>query len=194
MKKMMSMLSAVLAVLMPLAVFASEAAEAEGGHEAITFMGDWLPRLVNFAIITGIVVYFTRKPVRDFFKNRSLEIAKAIQESKEARERAIAALAEMEHKVKDLEAETSRLIEDARNRGEKDKQALVEEGKKMVSEIGDQVKQGVELEVQKARTALQTEASKLAVDLAEKSIREKIGPQDHERIVKEYIAKVGGKG
>ena len=90
--------------------------------------------------------------------------------------------------------ETNRLIEDARARGEKDKQALVEEGKKMVSEIGDQVKQGVELEVQKARTALQAEASMLAVDLAEKSIREKIGPQDHERIVKEYIAKVGGKG
>ena len=33
-------------------------------------MGDWLPRLVNFAIIAGVVVYFTRKPIRDFFKNR----------------------------------------------------------------------------------------------------------------------------
>jgi len=139
-------------------------------------------------------VYFTRKPVRDFFKNRSLEIAKAIRESNEARERAVAALADMERKVKDLEAETGRLIEDARVRGEKDKQALIEEGKKMVSDIGAQVKQGVELEVQKARTALQAEASMLAVDLAEKSIRETIGPKDHERIVKEYIAKVGGKG
>ncbi len=198
MRKLMPMLAAGSAFLMSTIVYAEEAAHeaagAEGGHEAVTFMGDWLPRLVNFAIIAGIVVYFTRKPIRDFFKNRSLEIAKAMQESKEARERAVAALAEMERKVKDLEAETNRLIEDARARGEKDKQALVEEGKKMVSEIGDQVKQGVELEVQKARTALQAEASMLAVDLAEKSIREKIGPQDHERIVKEYIAKVGGKG
>jgi F-type H+-transporting ATPase subunit b len=191
---MRSMLAMVAMVLMSCVVYASEAAEAEGGHEAITFMGDWLPRLVNFAIIVGVIIYFTRKPIRDFFKNRSLEIAKAIQESKESRERALAALADMERKVKDLEAETNRLIEDARVRGEKDKQALVEEGKKIVSDIGDQVKQGVELEVQKARTALQTEASLLAVDLAEKSIREKIGPQDHERIVKEYIAKVGGKG
>jgi F-type H+-transporting ATPase subunit b len=193
MRKMMSMLSAVVAVLISSAVYASEAAEAEGGHEAITFMGDWFPRLVNFAIIAGVVIYFTRKPIRDFFKNRSLDIAKAIQESNEARERAIAALAEMERKVKDLEAETNRLIEDARVRGEKDKQALVEEGRKMVSDIGTQVKQGVELEVQKAKTALQAEASMLAVDLAEKSIREKIGPSDHERIVKEYIAKEGGK-
>ena len=58
-----------------------------------------------------------------------------MQESKEARERAVAALAEMERKIKDLEAETNRLIEDAQARGEKDKQALIEEGRKMVSDI-----------------------------------------------------------
>ena len=99
----------------------------------ITFMGDWLPRLVNFAIIAGVVVYFMRKPIRDFFKNRSREIAKAMQESKEARERAMAALAEMERKVKDLEAETNGLWTMPGSRGEKDKQALIEEGRKMVS-------------------------------------------------------------
>src|SRR5919108_3752085 len=107
-------------------------AEEEGGeHEAITFMGDWLPRLVNFAIIAGVVIYFMRKPVRDFFKNRSAEIAKSMEESKAARERAIAALAEMEKKIKELEAETARMVADAKERGEKDRQALVEEGRKV---------------------------------------------------------------
>ena len=166
----------------------------QGGHESITFVGDWLPRIVNFAIIAGVVVYFMRTPVRDFFKNRSLEIAKAIQESKDARERAVAALAEMERKIKDLEVETNRLIEDAKSRGEKDKLELVEEGKKIVTDVQEQVKQGVELEVQKAKTSLQIEASTLAVDLAEKTIKEKISSKDHERIVKEYVTKVGGKG
>ena len=191
-KKIMMLSSAAALVLMATAALASEA--AEGGHEQITFVGDWLPRLVNFAIIAGVVVYFSRKPIRDFFQNRSVEIAKAMQESKETRERALAALAEMERKIKDLEAETNRLIEDARARGEKDKQALIEEGRKMVTDIDAQVKQGVELEVQKAKSSLQAEASTLAVDLAERTIKEKIGPKDHERIVKEYITKVGGKG
>lgn len=189
-KKIMPLFSAAAVLLMDSAVLASET----GGHEQITFMGDWLPRLVNFAVIAGVVVYFTRKPVREFFQNRSLEIAKAMQESKEARERAVAALAEMERKVKDLEAEMARMVDDARARGEKDKQTLVEEGRKMVADIDAQVKQGVELEVQKAKSSLQAEASSLAIDLAEKTIKEKIGPKDHERIVKEYITKVGGKG
>lgn len=190
MKKTMPLLFGCIAAFLAVAAYASE----EGGHESITFVGDWLPRIVNFAIIAGVVVYFMRTPVRDFFKNRSLEIAKAIQESKDARERAVAALAEMERKIRDLEVETNRLIEDAKSRGEKDKLELVEEGKKIVTDVQEQVKQGVELEVQKAKTSLQIEASTLAVDLAEKTIKEKISSKDHERIVKEYVTKVGGKG
>ncbi|HYA86065.1 MAG TPA: ATP synthase F0 subunit B [Nitrospirota bacterium] len=166
---------------------------SHGGEDAITFLGDWLPRLVNFAIITAVVVYFTRKPIRDFFKNRSAEIAKAMQESKETRERAAAALAEMERKIKDLEIETSRLIADAQARGEKDKLALIEEGKKAAQDIQAQARQGIDLEVMKAKAALAAEAARLSLDLAEGKIKDNIGRQDQDRIVKDYISKVGGK-
>jgi F-type H+-transporting ATPase subunit b len=172
--------------------FAEEAGHE--GHEEITFMGDWLPRLVNFAIIAAVVIYFMRKPVRDFFKNRSAEIAKAMRESQEARERAAAALAEMERKIKELEAETARMVADAKERGEKDRQALVDEGKKVAADVQAQVKQGIDIEVQKAKAALEVEAAQLSVDLAEGKIKKTINDQDQERIVKEYISKVGGKG
>jgi len=181
--------SSAIMVTIATVSFASEA----GGHEAITFMGDWLPRLVNFSIIAGVVVYFLRKPVRDFFAGRTTEIAKAIQEATEARERAVAALAEMERKIKDMEAETARMVADAQVRGEKDKLALIEEGRKVAQEVQVQVKLGIEIEVQKAKAALATEASLLSLELAEGRIKEKINSQDHERIVKEYVAKVGGR-
>ena len=191
MKKLMPLFSTLFTMVFVSVAFASEA--EEGAHEAITFMGDWLPRLVNFSIIAGVVIYFMRKPAQDFFKNRSVEIAKALQESKEARERAVAALAEMERKVKDLEAETARMVADAQSRSEKDKHALIEEGRKVAQEVQAQVKQGIEMELQKAKTTLAAEASLLSLDLAEGMVKEKINSQDHERIVKEYITKVGGR-
>ena len=163
-------------------------------HEQITFIGDWLPRLINFVIIAAVVVYFSRKPIRDFFKNRSLDIAKAIQESKDAKERAVSDLAEMERKVKDFEVEMQKMISDAQARGEKDKLVLVEEGRKIVQEIQQQVKQNIEMEVRKAKDALATEASLLSINLAEGKIRESIRIEDQESIIKEYITKVGGKG
>ncbi|MCK9420108.1 MAG: hypothetical protein M0R70_12090 [Nitrospirae bacterium] len=178
-------------MLFAASVFASEA--AEGGHEVITFMGDWLPRLVNFAVIASVVVYFSRKPIRDFFASRSAEIAKAMQDSHEARERAVAALADLERKIKEMEAETGRMVADAQARAEKDKQALVDEGRKVAHEVQAQVKQGIDSELHKAKSALAAEASLLALDLAEGRIKQKINSQDHERIVKEYISKVGGR-
>jgi len=189
-KRIISFSAGLAVVLIAGLAFAEEA--AHGGHESITFMGDWLPRLVNFAIIASVVVYFTRKPIRDFFAGRSAEIEKAMQDSKETRERAVAALAEMERQVKDLDAEMGRLIADAQARGEKDKQALIAEGGKVAQDVQAQVKLGIEIELQKAKSALAVEASLLSLELAEGSIKSKISGQDHERIVKEYITKVEG--
>ncbi len=191
MKKITLMFFGLVGILQTAWAIAEEA--GSGGEETTTFTGDWLPRLVNFAIIAAVVVYFMRKPVRDFFANRTAEIAKALEESKETRERAVAALADMERKVKDLETETNRMITEAQARGEQDKQALIEEGKKVAQDVQSQVKLGVEIEVQKAKDALAVEAALLSLDLAESRIKEKISSQDHERIVKEYISKVGGK-
>lgn len=175
---------------------ASSAFASSGGHGDVhyTFMGDWLPLIANFAIIVGLLVYFLRKPVRDMFRNRTETIAKALEESRDARERAVAALADMEKKMREMEAETRGLITEAQARGEKDKQALVEEGKRIAKDIQEQVTTGTDIEVQKAKAALAAEAAVLAVDLAEGKIRSAIGKQDHERIVKEYIGKVGGRG
>jgi F-type H+-transporting ATPase subunit b len=191
MKKFLYILTSIVGVVIAAAVSASE-----GGHgaEEYTFMADWLPRLINFAIIVGLLVFFLRKPVRDMFKNRTAEIAKAMEESREARERALAALAEMERKAREMDAETRAMVADAQIRGEKDKQALIEEGKKIALDIQAQVKIGVDIEVQKAKADLAIEASRLAVDLAEGKIKEKITGQDHERIVKDYITSVGGRG
>jgi F-type H+-transporting ATPase subunit b len=195
MKKLKVALLCLMGILTAAAsAFAGEAAHGEGGHEAITFLHDWLPRIVNFSVIAAVVIYFARKPAIDFFKNRSVAIAKAMQESQEASERAVRAVGEMEQKIKDLERETDAMLAEARARGEKDKQALVEEGKKLVQDIQNQVKQGIEMEVRKARAALAAEASHLSLDLAEGRIKEKINNTDHERIVKEYISNVGGKG
>jgi F-type H+-transporting ATPase subunit b len=193
MKRTKTIFLSLTGILTAAAAFAAEGGHG-GGHEVVTFMGDWLPRLVNFALIGIVLVYFLRKPTRDFFKNRTAEIERSLRESKEARDKAVAALNDMERKIRELETETKNLIADAQARGEKDKQALIEEGKQAAKDIAEQVKIGIEIEVGKAKADLAVEASLLAVELAEGKIKSSISKQDHERIVKEYISSMGGRG
>mgnify|MGYP003509064800 CR=1 FL=1 len=61
-------------------------------------------------------------------------------------------------------------------------------------DIQEQIKTGTDIEVQKAKAELAAEAAMLAVDLAEGKIKSTITKQDHERIVKDYISSVGGRG
>ncbi|MDH4163483.1 MAG: ATP synthase F0 subunit B [Nitrospirota bacterium] len=192
-KKNITAILITLAGMLVLATGSAPASSGGGGNAEITFWGDWFPRLVNFAIISIVLVYFLRKPTRDFFKNRTIEIQNSIKQSQEAREQAMKALADMERKVRETEAEARSLVADAQARGEKDKQALVEEGKRLAKDIQEQVKVGIELEVQKAKADLAMEAALLSVELAEGTIKKTISKQDHERIVKEYISKVGGR-
>jgi F-type H+-transporting ATPase subunit b len=167
--------------------------EGHGGEEANTFLGDWLPRIINFAVLAAVLVYFARKPIRDFFTSRTAAIAKSMEDSREARELALNALADMERKVKEIGAETDRMIEDARMRGERDKQVIMEESRKIVQDIQAQVKSTIDIEVQKAKDSLAVEAALLSIDLAEGRIKDRMSDEDRERILKEYINKVGGK-
>jgi F-type H+-transporting ATPase subunit b len=194
MKKSLSI--SIVSCIIGVAVAAAAFAASEGGHGAVeyTFMADWLPLIVNFSILVGALVYFLRKPVLDMFRSRTETTAKAMEESREARERAVAALTDMERKTREMETETRTLIAEAQARGEKDRQALVEEGKKIARDIQEQIKTGTDIEVQKAKAELAAEAAMLAVDLAEGKIKSSITKQDHERIVKEYISSVGGRG
>ncbi len=182
-----------LAGILSAALAFAESEGHGGGEEAMTFLGDWLPRIVNFAILAAVLVYFARKPIRDFFVSRTVAIARSMEDSREARERALSALADMERKVKDVSVETNKLIDEARMRGEQDKQGLVEESKKIAQDIQAQVKSTIDMEVQKAKDSLAVEAALLSIDLAEGRIKERMNNEDRERILKEYIAKVGGK-
>ncbi len=190
-KKIMPVAIYALLMVLAFAVGFASAEEAEAEHW--TFLGDWLPRIINFAILAAVLVYFARKPIRDFFVSRTAAIVRSMEDSREARERALSALADMERKVKEVSAETNKLIDEARMRGEQDKQGLVEESKKIVQDIQAQVKSTIDTEVQKAKDSLAVEAALLSIDLAEGRIKERMNNEDRERILKEYIARVGGK-
>jgi hypothetical protein len=53
-KKIIATVSCLAGNLMIAAIAFAQEAEHGGHEEAMTFMGDWLPRLVNFAIIASV--------------------------------------------------------------------------------------------------------------------------------------------
>ena len=158
-------------------VLASPAVAAEGaGHgEAHFTWRDWLWPVINFAILVIVLVFFARKPISEYFKNRTAMIEKSLKDAGEAKELAQKTLNEVRERLRNTDSEIAQILEAARKSGEKEKEAIIAEGQRMKEKILEQAKANIDFELQKAREKIKSDAALLALEIAEKQIKEQLG-------------------
>jgi F-type H+-transporting ATPase subunit b len=131
----------------------------------------WLCTVLNFAIVAGVVLYFSKKNLPGMFRNRTASIQKAMQEARQASEDANRRLGEIEARLSRLDAE----IAGMRASAEKDaaaeeariKAAAEEDARKIVESAEQEIAAAAKL----ARRELTNYAANLAVSLAAKQIK-----------------------
>lgn len=170
-------------------VFASG---GEGGKEPSLFM-DYFWKILNFGILFFILYKFGKKPLQDFLRGRTGLIEKTLKEAREAKELAQKALAEVEERLKVKDKEVEEIITSARQSGEKEKARLIEEGEKMKEKILGQARTNIDFEVKKAKEAIKEEAVEIAMELAEKKLRDKLSKEDQLKLLEESLVKIEGK-
>ena len=179
-----------MAALAIVAVFAAVAFAAGAGEEAAKPM-DWGWRILNSGIIIAVLVWVWIKYGKPALLGRIAKIEASLEEARKAREEALAKLSAVEAKLKNKDAELKGIIDVARANGEKEKEMLVKEAEKMVSDIAVSTKELIDAELAKAKEAIRREAALKAVELAEKMVRENVKKEDQARMLQEYLEKVG---
>ncbi|MFO8057961.1 MAG: ATP synthase F0 subunit B [bacterium] len=144
----------------------------------------------NFLILFTLLFYFMNKSLGSYLQNRRDELERSIREAREAREAAEAKLAEYEQKINQVDKDIEELKEQMRREGEAEKQKLIEQANSQAERISREADFTAKQEVRMAQYRLQEEAARLAVEVAEKVIREVINEEDRERILNEYLEKV----
>ncbi len=162
---------------------------SEGAHHQVDPKME-IFRIINFLIFLAILWKFAGNAVKNYFSQRSEQIAKAIDEAKKAREEAEARYSEAKAKVANLEKEIEQILKNAERERDEQVARIREETQRMVERMRQQTKTAVELEVERAKLELQREAIDLAVEVAEKLLKEKITPEDQKRLLEDYINKV----
>ena len=144
----------------------------------------WLCVVLNFAIVAGAVVYFSKKNLPGMFRNRTAFIQKAMQEARQASEDANRRLAEIETRLSRLDSEIAGM------RASAEKEAVAEEAriKAAAEEDGRKIVESAEQEIaaaaKLARRELTTYAANLAVSLAARQI--KVDPATDQALVQGF--------
>jgi F-type H+-transporting ATPase subunit b len=190
MKKYITILimAAVISIITVGVVFASS-----GGGEHETSIMDWVWRFLNFAILVVILVVFMGKPMKEYFKKRTELIEKSIKDASEAKSTAEMALKEIDDNLKLKDDEIKKIMESARRSGEADRDALLEDGKTLSERIKEQAKVNIEMELKQAKEELKADAAQLAIDLAEKKIKDRLSHDDQMKILEESLKKIEGQ-
>ena len=131
----------------------------------------WLAVVLNFAIVAGVVVWFSKKNLPAMFRSRTATIQKSLAEARAASEDANRRLAEIESRLGRLDeeigqmqstAETSAVAEE-----ERIKTAAAEDARRII----ESAQQEIAAAARAARRELTAHAADLAVALASQQIR-----------------------
>lgn len=178
------LLTLALLVLMTSLVYAA------GGDSGV-LLKDFFYRVFNFAIVVGILAYFLAKPIKKGLSGRSEEIEKALAEAEQVKLDAEARFAEYDQKLATANAEIAEISAAIKREGELEKEKIISSAREMATKIELEAEKAAALEIAKARKELQTEAVRLAVELAEDLLKKNFTSEDDTRLIDEYMKKVG---
>jgi F-type H+-transporting ATPase subunit b len=158
-------------------------AEDEGG-------GGLLLPAINLLILLGVLVYFGRKPVQAFFAERRRAIGGELETAAQLRQQAEERHAKWQRRLADLERELAEIRTTAQERADAERDHILTDARVAAERIRRDASAAIEREVRRAHERLRGEAADLAVELAAGILRERVGADDRQRLVDEFIARV----
>lgn len=179
----------LLALLTVLSAASATAAEEAAGHAGIPWY-EILKQSVNFLILVGVLVYFLRKPLASFLKERAELLRRSIEEASRARDAAVEKLASVEARMNRLSGEIEELNRKMDGEAGEEARRLREAALAEIRRVQEQVQFAADQEVRKARQELRKEASGLSAKAAEEILARTITPEDQDRMVRENIEKL----
>ena len=168
------------------AIAEGHTAEEQHGESPWAFAG----KLFNFVVLTGVLVYFLRDPIRVYLADRSTQIRTDLVTAATMKEDAARQIVEIDAKLKQLPGELDTL----RARGQEEiagEQARIEQAAAAERErLLEQTRREIDLQLRAVRRDLVTHAADLAVQVARERIRTRLTTDDQRRLLDRYLEQV----
>ena len=182
-------LAALLLVLAPVAVFASEG-EHGGGGGLIYVDKSLFIQMINFGLLLFILVKLLYKPLLAKMEERTQAIRKSLDEAQAARAEAQREREEHATRLQAAHAEAQAIRATALKEAAEEQRKLVEGARAEAARLVESARSELAQDVRRARQDLRQEVSDLAITVAERLIRKSLRDEDHRRIVQDAISRV----
>jgi len=149
--------------------------------------------LAVFAGLLFLLTKFAWKPIMDGLQKREEGIARQIAETKAASEEAKRMLVSYERRLAEAADEVRGMLEEARRDADSTKQMIIAEARKAADDEKNRARHEIQLAKDDALSQIAEKAGHLAVEVAGKFLREKLGSEEQSRLVRESVATLSSR-
>lgn len=170
-----------------------ESAQETGhGRDRSGDLRDLLYRFINFALLVIILFLAIRKSgIKDSLSARIEEIRQRLDDLKKEKEEAETRYKDIEKRLRDFEKKKKDIVEEFKKEGLAEKEKIIAAAKEKAKQIIEQAGLTVQQEMQSVKDRLRKDVVDLAVQRAEEIISKEITEEDQDRLVNEFIERVG---
>lgn len=154
--------------------------------------------LGNFIIVTGsfltlmiLIRIFAWSKITGIFEERANQISGDLDKAEAARVKAEEYVAEQEQELKNSRLEASQIVGQANARAAHDKEAILAQAKEEAQAIKEKARQDAEAIKAEAVESAKEEIAKLAIDLAERVLVDKLNESERTALVDRYLDRLG---
>jgi F-type H+-transporting ATPase subunit b len=172
--------------------FGESAEHGEGTHETpikTWESTDWA-RVLNFAILAGVLFLIVRKPASQMLNDRITGIREQLAELEAKKQEAEKELAVYNEKLTQLGKEAEKIMGEYIRQGNEAKDRILAEAKSSAEKLEEKAMKNIEHEFKQAKLKLQAEITEKALERAQTKIISRISSEDQDRLVDEYLEKV----
>ena len=191
-KVMIKVVAAGMAFGVHSVLFLGPALAAGGGADRSGDLLDLLYRFINFALLVIILYVVLKKAgIKGLFAARGQEIEKRLEALKQGKEEAEKKYRDLEQQIREFEKSRQGIVDQFRAEGLAEKQRIIAEADARVTQILEQAQATMVREVESAKERLKQELMGLAAQQAEEILGKQMTEKDQDRLVDEFIERVG---
>jgi len=146
-----------------------------------------------FLLLLALLGKFAWKPIMDGLEKREQGIADMIAATHAANDDARKLLVSYERRLTEATDEVRGMLDEARRDADATRQSIVAEARKAADDEKTRARHEIGLAKDDALAQIADRAADLAIEVAGKFLREKLGADDQARLVRDSIASLGTK-
>jgi F-type H+-transporting ATPase subunit b len=145
---------------------------------------------INLVLLLGVIFYFARKPVLEYFDSRRRTIKEDLTGAAAELTDAEATYAKWQRRLIDLETELEEIRTTSRHRAESERERIIADAHTAAERIRNNASAAITQELRRAREQLREEAAQLAIEMAADRLAREVTAADRDRLLDEFIDRV----